>query len=144
MAVAAIAHGFVFSARPYHFLPASGNSSVATQRTEAMLKTQKGHEENPAVYERTSVRESVQDIVVQGGHHVVEDVVLTINQAIEPVEKGVTKIQETFHEIAVRDDEKESEVKVEEYEQDLTVDKSHVSTSSEDKVTIQTTGKTGR
>lgn len=74
---------------------------------------------------------------------VVEDVVLTINQAIEPVEKGVTKIQETFHEIAVRDDEKESEVKVEEYEQDLTVDKSHVSTS-EDKLTIETSGKTRR
>lgn len=74
---------------------------------------------------------------------VVEDVVLTINQAIEPVEKGVTKIQETFHEIAVRDDEKESEVKVEEYEQDLTVDKSHVSTS-DDKLTIKSSGKTGR
>lgn len=28
---------------------------------------------------------------------VVKDVVLTINQAIGPVEKGVTKIQETFH-----------------------------------------------
>lgn len=27
---------------------------------------------------------------------VVKDVVLTINQAIEPVEKGVMKIQETF------------------------------------------------
>ncbi|KAK1354957.1 Lazarus [Heracleum sosnowskyi] len=111
MAVAALAHVFVFSARPYHYLPTSENSRVATERTEAMLKTHKGDEKNPAVYEKTSVRESVQDIVVQGGHHVVEDVVLTINKAIEPVEKGVTKIQETFHEIAVRDDEKESEVR---------------------------------
>lgn len=70
MAVAAIAHTFVFSARPYHFLPASENSRVATERTEAMLKTRKGDERNPTAYERTSVRESVQDIVVQGGHHV--------------------------------------------------------------------------
>lgn len=70
MAVAAVAHVFVFSARPYHFLPASENSRIATKRAEAMLKTKKGDEENPAVYEKTSVRESVQDIFVQGGHHV--------------------------------------------------------------------------
>lgn len=67
---------------------------------------------------------------------------MTINQAIEPVEKGMTKIQETFHEITVRDDEKESEVKVEEHEQDVTVDDTHVSTS-EDKVTIESSGRTG-
>ena len=73
---------------------------------------------------------------------VVEDVVLTINQAIEPVEKGMTKIQETFHEITVRDDEKESEVKVEEHEQDVTIDDTQVSTS-EDKVTIESSGRTG-
>lgn len=55
---------------------------------------------------------------------------LTINQAIEPVEKGVTKIQKTFHQIAVRDDnKKESEIKVEEYEQNLTRGESRVSTS---------------
>lgn len=70
MAVAAVAHIFVFSARPYHLVPASANSRVATEITEAMLKTQKGDEENPAGYEKTSVRESVQDIVVRGGHHV--------------------------------------------------------------------------
>lgn len=60
---------------------------------------------------------------------VVKDVVLTINQAMEPVEKGVTKIQETFQHVSVssdkekeevevkveeRDDEEEREVKVEE------------------------------
>ncbi|XP_017242201.1 protein LAZ1 homolog 2 isoform X2 [Daucus carota subsp. sativus] len=142
MAVAALAHIFVFSAKPYHLVPASENSRIETEATQAMLKKHKGDEENPALYERTSVRESVQDIVVQGGHHVVEDVVLTINQAIEPVEKGMTKIQETFHEITVRDDEKESEVKVEEHEQDVTVDDTHVSTS-EDKVTIESSGRTG-
>ena len=36
---------------------------------------------------------------------VVKDVVLTINQAIEPVEKGMTKIQETFHHISEASDD---------------------------------------
>lgn len=70
MAVAALAHIFVFSAKPYHLVPASENSRIETEATQAMLKKHKGDEENPALYERTSVRESVQDIVVQGGHHV--------------------------------------------------------------------------
>lgn len=41
---------------------------------------------------------------------------LTIHQAIEPVEKGVTKIQETFQHISVAsgDEKEELEVKVEE------------------------------
>lgn len=50
---------------------------------------------------------------------VVNDVVLTINQAIGPVEKGVTRIQQTFHHKTVvssddeEEEEEESEVKVE-------------------------------
>lgn len=44
---------------------------------------------------------------------VVDDVVLTINQAIEPVEKGVTKIQETFHHKSVASVDKESETELE-------------------------------
>lgn len=37
---------------------------------------------------------------------VVKDVVLTINQAMGPVEKGVTKIQERFHRQSVSSDGK--------------------------------------
>lgn len=44
----------------------------------------------------------------------VKDVALTISQAIEPVEKGVTKIQETFHLSMGSDKEDEVEVEVEE------------------------------
>uniref|UniRef100_A0A803MF57 Uncharacterized protein n=1 Tax=Chenopodium quinoa TaxID=63459 RepID=A0A803MF57_CHEQI len=63
----------------------------------------------------TSISESVQDIVREGGQQVVEDVKLTINQAIEPVEKGVTKIQESFHQITVgSEDKQESDVEIEE------------------------------
>lgn len=47
---------------------------------------------------------------------VVKDVVLTINQAMGPVEKGVTKIQERFHCQSVNSDDKGegSELEVEE------------------------------
>ena len=52
---------------------------------------------------------------------VVKDVVLTINQAIEPVERGVIKIQETFHHTSVssNDNKEKPEVKVEEHEQNV-------------------------
>lgn len=52
-------------------------------------------------------------------NQVVKDVVLTINQAIEPVEKGMTKIQETFHQISVSSDKENSEVKVGEYDSEV-------------------------
>ncbi|KAK2982222.1 hypothetical protein RJ640_009154 [Escallonia rubra] len=146
MAIAAVAHVYVFSATPYHFLPASEYGKVATETTKAMLKIEEGDEEKPAVYEKretevkspgTSIKESVQDIVVEGGQHVVKDVVLTINQAIEPVEKGMTKIHERFHEMSVSSDDKKEkeEIQVEEYEQQLTRDGSRVFNSLDKLVT---------
>ncbi|XP_073034879.1 protein LAZ1 homolog 2 [Primulina eburnea] len=116
MAIAAIAHIFVFSAKPYDIVPPSNYGKVTTQETKAVLKVKEGDEEKPAVVEKkeievkapgTSVKESVQDIVVEGGQKVVEDVVLTINQAIEPVHEGMTKIQERIHKIAVSGNDKE-------------------------------------
>lgn len=59
---------------------------------------------------------------------VVEDVVLTINQAVGPMEKGVTKIQETFHlkKTDSDDDHEESELEVEKHvEQHLSENDSH-------------------
>lgn len=151
MAIAAIAHVYVFSAAPYHFLPPSEYGKVSTETTKAILKVEEGDEEKPAVYEKTetevealgtSVKESVQDIVVEGGQHVVKDVVLTINQAIEPVEKGVTMVQEKIHQMAVSDDKEKSEVvEFEEYEQDVIRQGSHVSSSKDLIVTRNTDGR---
>lgn len=80
MAIAAIAHVYVFSAEPYRFLPVSKYGKVTTETTkEALLKLERGHDEKLAVLERTetkaeasgtSVRESVQEIVLEGGQHV--------------------------------------------------------------------------
>lgn len=55
------------------------------------------------------------------GKQVVEDVKLTINQAIEPVGKGVTKIQESIHQITVASSDEEKE------ETDLEIEEKHIS-----------------
>ncbi|QCE13586.1 Organic solute transporter subunit alpha/Transmembrane protein [Vigna unguiculata] len=126
MAVAAVAHVFVFSAKPYHFLPSAAYGELRKETKEAAMEIDDENRQKTALLKetstrvespRTSVTESVQDIVVEGGQRVVEDVVLAINQAIGPVEKGVTRIQQTFHHRTVvssdEDEEKESDIQVE-------------------------------
>ncbi|XWS70099.1 hypothetical protein CRYUN_Cryun03dG0020200 [Craigia yunnanensis] len=83
MSIAAIAHIFVFSEKPCHFLPVSEYGKVTTETTKAELKIEENNKEKPAVLEKTetqvkapgtSITESVQDIVVKGAQWVVEDV----------------------------------------------------------------------
>ncbi|MED6119514.1 hypothetical protein PIB30_117800 [Stylosanthes scabra] len=133
MSIAAVAHVCVFSAKPYHYIPALECGEVRKETVEATLKMEEEGKEKQALVKETntqveapttSLRESVQDIVVEGGQRVVKDVVLTINQAIGPVEKGVTKIQETFHHktvVSSDEEEEESDIEVKEVvEQNLT------------------------
>ncbi|XP_057545462.1 protein LAZ1 homolog 2 isoform X2 [Amaranthus tricolor] len=130
MAIAAIAHIFVFSTKPYNFVTVTEYGRISTQTEKKIVSIkEEGKEKGPAMIEKTeteikapgtSITESVQDIVMEGGHQVVEDVKLTINQAIEPVEKGVekgvTKIQDSFHQITVGSDGKqESDMEIEEH-----------------------------
>ncbi|XP_022937732.1 protein LAZ1 homolog 2 [Cucurbita moschata] len=126
MAIAAGAHMFVFSAEPYRFIPVS-EYGVTIESMKGRAKVKEGKEQKRVVVEKTethveapgtSVSESVQDIVLEGGQRVVKDVVLTINQAIGPVEKGVAMIQGTLHQTTVGSDEEESDVEVEEYVQE--------------------------
>lgn len=79
MAIAAVAHIFVFSAKPYHFVPASEYAKITSEKTEAVVKMDEGNDVKPAILEKTytkveapgtSVKESVQDIVVVGGRKV--------------------------------------------------------------------------
>lgn len=76
MAVAAVAHVFVFSAQPYQLLPVSEYGKVTTQEKLTLVE---GNKERPTILEKTeteieapgtSVKESIQDIVVEGGQHV--------------------------------------------------------------------------
>lgn len=78
MAIAAVAHIFVFSAKPYHFIQEPHYGKVTTQETTA-IRIEEGDKEKPALLEKkdtevkapgTNIRESVQDIVVEGGQKV--------------------------------------------------------------------------
>ncbi|GMH17841.1 hypothetical protein Nepgr_019682 [Nepenthes gracilis] len=133
MATAAIAHVFVFSAKPYQSAPISGYVKITTQTGKTSAKIEEGEEKKPAAMverietevksPRTSITQSVQDIVLEGGQQVVEDVKLTINQAIEPVEKGVMKIQESFQHISFSSDDKGEESDIIKIEKHMEGDK---------------------
>ncbi|KAI3914278.1 hypothetical protein MKW92_049687 [Papaver armeniacum] len=140
MAIAAVAHVFVFSPKPYRFLTVSEQGKITSISTKAKVKVEEDGKEKPAVVEQretrveapgTSVKESVQDIVLGGGQHVVKDVVLTINQAMEPVEKGVTKIQEKFHHISIGSEKEGPKVEVEQIEENISGDGSNLERSEE-------------
>ncbi|KAF9616060.1 hypothetical protein IFM89_028526 [Coptis chinensis] len=137
MSIAAVAHIFVFSAKPYHYLPIYEHGKFVSEEIKATMQLEEDGKEKPAMVKQmethveapgTSVTESVQDIVIGGGGHVVKDVALTINQAIKPMEKGVTKIQEKIHHITVdsKDKEEHLEVVEEHVEQNVTKGESPV------------------
>lgn len=125
MAVAALAHVYVFPAEPYRFSPVSEYGKVTSVEAKTELKMDEDAKGKPAIVEQTemqveapgtSITESVQDVVLGGGERVAMDVALTISQAVEPVEKGVTKIQETLH-LSMGSDKEDEGPKVEVEEQ---------------------------
>ncbi|RZR90029.1 hypothetical protein BHM03_00017849 [Ensete ventricosum] len=152
MAIAAIAHVYVFSAEHYKYLPVSGCGKITSVESKTKSKLVENAKSGPATVEQkethieapgTRITESVQDVVLGGGEHVVKDVALTISQAIEPVEKSVAKFQDTIHHISVGSDKgKEPEVEVDELVTENFVDlKSEF--SSEMKVESDTTENLG-
>ncbi|PWA36950.1 Organic solute transporter Ost-alpha [Artemisia annua] len=87
----------------------------------SVVKVEVGDEEKSDVIEKTetqveapgtSVTEIVSEIVVEGSQHVVDGIKMTLNQAIEPVGKGMIMIQEMIHRLSIDDDDKKSEVEV--------------------------------
>ncbi|KAG6548161.1 hypothetical protein Mapa_010211 [Marchantia paleacea] len=125
MAIAAIAHIYIFPATPYQMMGQDrrrGSVSVLADYAsmDSPLDPEEVREsERPTVMKfshkqgdkagGTSVRESVQDIVIVGGGHVVQDMRLTVHQAVEPMEKGINKINETFHHLPWGKNRKEKE-----------------------------------
>ncbi|TVU46611.1 hypothetical protein EJB05_06156 [Eragrostis curvula] len=81
MAIAAIAHAFVFTVEPYQHIPILDHEKITCKesklevkvdvnddnsRTPTAIEQKETHVEAPG----TSIRESVQDVVLGGGHHV--------------------------------------------------------------------------
>ncbi|KAL9248755.1 LAZ1 homolog 2-like protein [Drosera capensis] len=102
MAIAAVAHVYVFSAEPYQSTPISEYGKITTETERMTVKVGQGKECKPATTIAKQEREmkSPKTSITES---VVEDVKLTINQAIEPVEKGVTLIQESIQQRVATD-----------------------------------------
>lgn len=110
MAVASVAHLYIFPATPYHDLEGGKDRHVKVLADYAAFDSPLDPEEireseRPSTVKffgvdvekgGTSVKESVHDVLVVGGNHVVHDMKLTMSQAVEPVEKGFTRINETI------------------------------------------------
>lgn len=79
MAIAAVAHIFVLSAEPYRYIPVSACGVATIETIKGASEVKEGKDKKSALVERmethveapgTSVTESVQDIVLEGGQRV--------------------------------------------------------------------------
>ncbi|XP_027356678.1 protein LAZ1 isoform X1 [Abrus precatorius] len=114
MGIASVVHLYVFPAKPYELmgdcLPGSvsvlGDYSAdcpldpdeirdSERPTKLRLPT-------PDVDAKSgmTIRESVRDVVIGGGGYIVKDLKFTVHQAVEPVEKGITRFNEKLHRIS--------------------------------------------
>ncbi|CAL9038291.1 unnamed protein product [Musa banksii] len=115
MAVAAVAHLYVFPAKPYELLAdqppgnvsvlgdyASADCPIDPDEVRDSTRPTKLRLPQPDVSAKsvTDIRESVRDIVVGGGEHIVNDFKFTVTQAVEPVEKSFTRLNEKLHRIS--------------------------------------------
>jgi hypothetical protein len=87
MAIAAVAHIYVYPATPYR-READRNLNTIDSVADEL--------EEDIEVAATSVKDSVKDVILGGGEDIVEDVKLTVTQAIEPVESGISNANETF------------------------------------------------
>ncbi|EFJ28171.1 hypothetical protein SELMODRAFT_94216 [Selaginella moellendorffii] len=111
MAIAAVAHIYCFPARPYQQINEFGQRSVAVLSDYASMDSPLDPDEVKESERRsilrflppemenvaTSLKESVQDVVMVGGEQIVHDVKFTVSQAVEPMEKGINRLNETLH-----------------------------------------------
>ncbi|KAF9608598.1 hypothetical protein IFM89_010083 [Coptis chinensis] len=114
MAVACIVHLYVFPAKPYELLGDrfTGNFSVlGDYSADCPLDPDEIRDsERPTkirlpqpdvdVKSGMKIRESVKDVVFGSGGYIVKDVKFTVNQAVDPVEKGFTRFNEKLHKIS--------------------------------------------
>ncbi|XP_024530263.1 protein LAZ1 [Selaginella moellendorffii] len=111
MAIAAVAHIYCFPARPYQQINEFGQRSVAVLSDYASMDSPLDPDEVKESERRsilrflppemenvaTSLKESMQDVVMVGGEQIVHDVKFTVSQAVEPMEKGINRLNETLH-----------------------------------------------
>lgn len=83
MAIAAIAHAYVFNVEPYQHIPLLDHGKVRCEESKMEVKVDVNDDRisTPAAVKRkdthveapgTSIKESVQDVVLVGGQHVID------------------------------------------------------------------------
>ncbi|XP_028781631.1 protein LAZ1 homolog 1 [Neltuma alba] len=112
MGIAAVVHLYVFPAVPYkrgercvrNVAVMDDYASLGAlpdpeevQDSERTTKMRLGrHDER----ERMKFTHSVRDVVVGSGEIIVDDMKYTVSHVVEPVERGIARINRTFHEIS--------------------------------------------
>lgn len=114
MAIASIVHIYVFPAKPYELMGecfAGDVSVLGDYSADCPLDPDEIRDsERPTklrlpqpdidIKSGMTIRESFRDVFVGGSGYIVNDVKFTVNQAVEPVEKGITKFNEKIHKIS--------------------------------------------
>ncbi|KAG6572167.1 Protein LAZ1 [Cucurbita argyrosperma subsp. argyrosperma] len=118
MAIASMIHLYVFSAKPYELMGDRYPGSVSVlgdyasvdcpldpdevrdseRPTKLRLPQPDLEDQDPKM--GMTIKESVRDVFVGGGGYIVNDLKFTVNQAVEPVEKGITKFNEKLHKLS--------------------------------------------
>ncbi|MBA0823897.1 hypothetical protein Goarm_020591 [Gossypium armourianum] len=117
MGIASVVHLYVFPSKPYELMgdPIPGSVSVLgdyacvdcapdPDEIRESERPTKLRLPQPDIEARSgmTIKESVKDVFIGGGEYIVNDVKFTVNQAVEPVEKGITKFNEKLHKIKDR------------------------------------------
>lgn len=115
MCVASVAHLYVYPAKPYELMGDRFPGSVAVLGDYASVDCpldpdEVRDSERPTklrlpcpdidVRSGMTIRESVRDVFVGGGEYIVNDLKFTVNQAVDPVEKGINKFNQKIHKIS--------------------------------------------
>ncbi|KAJ0976946.1 hypothetical protein J5N97_012420 [Dioscorea zingiberensis] len=113
MGIAAVVHLYVFPAKPYQRGERSiSNFAVMTdyaslgappdpEEIRESARLWKMHVDRFGDREkRLSFPQSVRDVVFGSGEIMVDDVKFTMSHVVEPVERGIARINETFHQIS--------------------------------------------
>ncbi|XP_071693945.1 protein LAZ1-like [Rutidosis leptorrhynchoides] len=113
MGIASMVHIYVFPSEPYKLMGDlfTGDFSVLGDyaSTDCPLDPDEVRDsERPTklrlpqheVKHKTAIRESVRDVLVGGSGYIVSDLRFTVNQAVVPVEKGITKFNKKLHKIS--------------------------------------------
>ncbi|KAK9287304.1 hypothetical protein L1049_015717 [Liquidambar formosana] len=115
MAIASVVHLYVFPSKPYELMGDRFPGSVSVLGDYAAADCPLDPDEvrdserptklrlpQPDIDVRSgmTIRESVRDVFIGGGGYIVNDVKFTVNQAVEPMEKGITRFNEKISKIS--------------------------------------------